>query len=565
MHYALSLLVCSYLLSFHALPWGSAHSESLAFLTVLVWGWSSLGRDAGKPRLNAPIKALLAVELLIALQYVSGYIVFGGDALMWLIYTHLCITILLVAQVGVGNASWPKALAFALLTASIASALIALAQSLWVWTDSEWIFPLSGFRRPGANLGQPNHVGTLLLMGAASLIYLDQRLNISRITLAILSFVLFLGMSIIESRTCLLSYLGLCMWWAVRCRIFGNTLRWPWVLFAALMLISLVVLWPPFISHIHEPVTPPSLSDGSTINVVAGSRIVVWPQLWQAAWLNPWFGWGLGNVSAAHNAVLHTYTVADPFTYAHNIVLDMAIGLGLPLTGIALWAIVVWAWRRIRSVESLESWYAVALLIPFTTHSLLEYPFAYAYFLIPAMLAISQLDQSYAVPTGCLIPRKVFAGSLIAFTGLLGWIAVEYLKIEEDFRVARFEALNVGRTPADYERPQIILLTQLKALVVATRMEAHTEMSAEDVALLRSVALRFPFVSKLNQYALSLALNGNPQEAIRQLKVIRALYGVGQYAKTRDSWIELSNAKYPQLRMIEISCAHEFPDCQMGQ
>lgn len=552
MRYALGLLLCSYLLSFHALPWASAHSEALAFLSVLVWGWGAVRRNVGMVRLNSPIKALLAVGLLIVLQYASGYIVFGGDALMMLIYTYLCIITLLLAQKDTGNASWPSAMAFMLLAAALASALIALAQALWVWTDSEWIFPHSGFRRPGANIGQPNHLGTLLLMGAASLIYLDGRLNISRITAVLLSLVLLLGISIVESRTCLLSAFSLCLWWLIRSRIFGDAPRWPWVLGAASTLLLLVVVWSPFISYIHEPGMPPSLSQGAAINVTAGSRIVVWMQLWQAAWLHPLLGWGLGSVSVAHNAVLHTYSVAEPFTYAHNIVLDMAIGLGLPLTGFVMWAGGVWTWQRVRSVKSPESWYAVAVLIPFVIHSLLEYPFAYAYFLIPAMLAVGLLEQQNTIHAGRVISRKVLVGSLIVFSGLLGWIAVEYLKIEEDFRVARFESLNVGKTAADYERPNIFVLTQLKALVMATRMEAQSDMSDEDLAVVHTVALRFPLVPTLNHYALSLALNGNPQEAIRQLKVIRALYGEGQYAKIRDNWIELADTKYPQLKVIEI-------------
>jgi len=552
MRYALGLLLCSYLLSFHALPWASAHSEAFAFLAVLVWGWSVVCRNSGRMHLNNPIKVLLALELLIASQYFSGYIVFGGDALMMLIYTHLCITILLVAQEGVDNASLPRTLAFTLLVAAIASSFIALTQALWVWTDSDWISPLSGYRRASANLGQPNNLGTLLLMGAASLIYLGKRLKISRITAVTMSFVLLLGLGIVESRTCLLSAMGLCLWWVIRGKIFGNATHWPWVLGVASTLITLMALWPPFISHIHEPGTALSLSQEETINVAAGSRIVVWPQLWQAAWQKPYLGWGLGNVSVAHNAVLHIYSVAEPYTYAHNMVLDMAIGLGLPLTGIALWAIAVWAWRRVKSVDSLESWYAVALLIPFATHSLLEYPFAYAYFLIPAMLAIALLEQNRPIHVEGVVSRRVLVGSLIAFSGVLGLMALEYLEIEEDFRVARFEALKVGQTPADYGRPQIILLTQLKALVMVTRMEEHSDMSSEDIALFRSVALRFPFVSLLNHYALSLALNGNLQEAIRQLKIMRTLYGEGQYVKIRAIWTELADAKYPQLKMFEF-------------
>lgn len=552
MRFAFCLLLCSFLLSFHALPWAAAHSEALAFLSVAVWGWSVVHRNAGPIRLNSPLKALLALELLIVLQYASGYIFFGGDAVMLLIYTLLCLTILFVAQAEAHGASWPRAMALTLLAASITSVIIALMQALWVWTDSQWIFPHSGFRRPGANIGQPNQLGTLLLMGGASLIYLERRLGLSRITVVFLGLLLLLGTAITESRTSLLSVTGVCLWWVFHSQLFGNTSRWRLALGTVLTLTALMTVWPTFISHVHEPITTHSFPPAATFNVAPGARAVVWPQLLQAAWLKPWLGWGMGNVPGAHNAVLHAYSVAEPFTYAHNIVLDMAIGLGFPLTAIALWAGGAWTWRRVRSVKCQESWYAVAILIPFAIHSLLEYPFAYAYFLIPATLALALLEQSNTIQTGGVVPRKVLMGGLIAFSGLLVAITVEYLEIEEDFRVARFEALKVGQTPADYERPSIIVLTQLEALVMATRMEAQPDMSPQDVALSRSVALRFPMVPTLNHYALSLALNGNPQEATRQLKVMQTAFGEWQYAKIRGRWNELANGKYPQLKSIEF-------------
>ena len=73
-------------------------------------------------------------------------------------------------------------------------------------------------------------------------------------------------------------------------------------------------------------------SAATQVNLHAGTRLLVWPQLWEAVLQRPWFGWGLREVSEAHNAVLHAHAQSEPFTYAHNVVLDLAVGMGLPLT-----------------------------------------------------------------------------------------------------------------------------------------------------------------------------------------------------------------------------------------
>ncbi|MDW5441077.1 PglL family O-oligosaccharyltransferase [Polaromonas sp. SM01] len=553
MHYApgLILLMCSFLQSSNALPWRAVHGEIFAFLAVLMWGWGVRCRNAVPVRLNMPVIAFLGMGLLVAIQYATGQIVLRGDAAVLLLYALLCIGALLVAQLHGEDVAWPTALASALLLAALASALVALIQALGVWTESDWILRPPRFRRPGANFGQANHLGTLLVMGAASLIYLDQRFGISRPVILLLSLLLLVGMGISESRTGLLSGLILCFWWFARRQVFIRALRWPWVVIGVLALLTSMWVWPTLITHIQEAGPLPE-GGGGTINTTAGVRVEVWQQLWEAVWIKPWLGWGLLGVPTAHNAVLHSYSNSLPFSYAHNVILDMAIGMGLPLTVFALCALGVWGGRRVRSVQTVASWYAVGLLIPFAIHSLLEYPFAYAYLLVPALLAIGMLEQNYALPAGKKISRKVLVGGLIIFGSLLAWVGVEYLEIEEDFRVARFESLNVGQTPVGYERPNIVLLTQLRAMVAATRTTPRPHMSHEEIDLLRTATLRFPWVAVQNCYALSLALNGSPQEAVRQLKVMRAMHGEKAYEGIKAKWTELANTTYPQLKALEI-------------
>jgi O-antigen ligase len=551
MHYAagLILLICSFLQSFNTLPWRAAHSEVFAFLAVLVWGWGAVRRNAVQVHLNMPIFALLCMGLLIAIQYATGQIVFGGDAATLLLYVCLCSITLLIAQWHGNDAAWPRILAFTLLLIALASALIALVQALGVWVNSDWILQYPGFRRPGANFGQANHLGTLLVMGAASLIYLDQRLEISRSVRILLSLILLVGMGITESRTGLLSGMVLCLWWWSRRQVFIPPLRWPWVAAGALALIAVMWMWPPLISHIQE--AGPS-SKEVRLSTAVGLRAEVWQQLWDAMWIKPWLGWGLRGVSTVLNGVAHNYPQSAPFTYAHNIILDMMIGMGLPLAAFALLATGVWVWRRVKNAQTSESWYAVGLLVPFGMHSLFEYPFAYAYLLVPAMLAIGMLEQDSESPTKIVISRKIVSGILISFGAVLIWASVEYIRIEEDFGVARFEAVNLGRIPAGYEQPNIVLLTQLKAVVATIRTTPKPNMSREEMDLLRAATVRFPWVPVQNSYALSLALNGDPQEATRQLKVLRAMHGEKVYGGIKAKWAELAHTKYPQLKTLAL-------------
>jgi hypothetical protein len=257
-------------------------------------------------------------------------------------------------------------------------------------------------------------------------------------------------------------------------------------------------------------------------------------------------------VSEAHNAVAHAYELGAPFTYSHNILLDLLLGIGVPLTGLLVLVVGVWLWRRVRSTRSLAPWYCLAAVLPVAVHSLLEFPFAYAYFLAPVMFLLGVLEAvSGAKPVGRVGAWPAAAG-LLLMTAVGVWSVVEYLTIEEDFRVARFEAMRIGQTPAGYERPQVHLLTQLDALLSGARIVPQPGMTGEQLTLAQQVALRYPWPATQNRYALSLALNGQPDEALRQLRVMRALHGQKIYAEIKSNWEALTKDKYPQLGALVL-------------
>jgi O-antigen ligase len=553
-----ALLIFGWLCSLHFMPWVSWHSEALAFLSVWLLALSFMP-SPWQARRTAPLPIpgaallFLGLGVVVFIQAAVGLITFWGDALVLEFYLALCVAALTLgfswgrtAQAHPQQSAQHRlpdllqAMAWTLVAGAVASSVVALVQVFDVWENFGWIVRTEYVRRPGANLGQPNQLATLLLMGLASLLYLRERNKLSVVP-ALLGFILLaIGLAATESRTGVLSSLLLCGWWFVGRSRAGLRLS-PWAVVAGVAgFLALFLTWPLLMS------SSDNFAPGAEVDARAGMRLVVWPQLLDALSMRPWLGWGLREISKAHNAVASNYSLSEPYTYSHNIGLDLALGLGLPLAGFLIVVVTMWLWRRVRSVRSL------AAVLPVAVHSMLEFPFAYAYFLAPTLFLVGVLEAMSGVRPVLRLARWPMAAGLLLVTIAGAWSVVEYLMIEEDFRVARFEALHIGQTPTDYERPKIHLLTQLDALLHGARIVPHPGMTADELELARKVALRFPWPATQNRYALSLALNGNPAEALRQMKVLRALHGEATYLQIKANWETLGNSKYHQLTQIAL-------------
>jgi O-antigen ligase len=538
----------------HFPPWVSWHGEAVAFFSVLVFSWVGLVWVARKNlsgRIAFPFAALplLALGLLVWLQSAAGLITFGGDALVTTQYLALCVASMALGFFICHQEDSPRLLAWTLLAAAFFSSIVALVQVFDVWESSQWISRMPQLRRPGGNLGQPNQLATLQLMGLASLLFLFESRKLRALPSGLLALCLLMALAATESRTGILSYGAMVVWWFMKHKSCASRLS-SWVI-ASLFLgfMGLFWIWPQIVDAVQVTGTS---GVAAHVNTGTGTRWLVWSQLMEAVLLRPWWGWGLGQVSTAHNAVAHAYAISEPFSYSHNIVLDLALGMGLPLTLFAVAGTAFWLWRRARAANDLVLWYCLILMLPVAVHSMLEFPFAYAYFLAPVMCALGILEGRLgAKPAFHLGVKPVVVGLLLG-TAVMAWSVVEYIAIEEDFRVVRFESLRVGKTPTDYERPHIVLLTQLDALLEAGRIVPAPNLSPERMELLRKVALRFPWTATQNRYALSLALNGNPQEALRLLKVMRAMHGAKTFEAIRDNWKELAATQYPQLGPLQL-------------
>jgi hypothetical protein len=559
-----ALLVASWMTTEHFLPWVSWHAEvpsfAAAFILALACASRGLRRSRvftiGVPWVAVPFALLGAVAIA---QVFSGTLTFAGDAIVFCFYIALAVTCLVlgfnVAQEPVppmqasdssrwSPASW-VALTFAV--GAAASVVVALAQVFQLWDHSAWIVRMMEPRRPGGNLGQSNQIATLMVMGAASVAFLHVSGKLGRAVSALLALLLCMGVALSESRSGAVGLLALMLWWQFRRKaIAADVPVWAAPVLAACF-AAMFLAWPHALNFVQmgDAQTASRLTQGDM-------RMAVWSQLLQAAWQKPWWGWGVLEVAEAHNSVAHAYRVNNPLSYSHNLAVDLAVWVGLPIAvGLSVLALG-WGVRRAKAADRPLTWFCIAAAIPLATHSMLELPFAYAYFLAPVLFLLGVLERVLQARPAFAIGPRTAAVALLAVSGVMLWSVVEYLAIEEDFRIVRFEQLRIGKTQDNQQQPDVILLTQLGALLDASRIAVEPGMSADKLEQLRSLAMRFPWVSAQYRYALALALNGNPAESARQFQVMRWQRDEKMYVNIKRELAELGRTRYPQLLTLDL-------------
>jgi hypothetical protein len=117
--------------------------------------------------------------------------------------------------------------------------------------------------------------------------------------------------------------------------------------------------------------------------------------------------------------------------------------------------------------------------------------------------------------------------------------------------VMRFELRRVGKTPEGYSAPDLVLLTQLDELLKLGRIQPHPDMSARELERLGAGSRAFGWATLQLTYAAALGMNGKPQEASVQLRLLRDTYGPETYAQARQFFIGMQKA-HPELASVRV-------------
>ena len=384
------------LLAFNLPPSATFFNQAAAFLGWGAWAWLMASsplpvRDA----LRGPTLALLAALALLTASAVAAPLWAGlpwtlaGSAIGTLAAAALVVLVgAALARDGRASTAF-HALCVALLVAGAVGAVIGAIQVfLPQWTDGQWIADIAGGRAAG-NLRQPNHLSSLLLWSLVALVWLAERERIGRLATMLLGTLLLAGIVLTASRTGILGVLLLAAW-----GLLDKRMSRPG---RAMLLVSPIVfalLWVGLAAWAHQAHQAFGGDEQLAKGDISSSRFGIWANTLALIARHPWTGVGWGEFNFAWTLTPFPGRPVAFFDHTHNLPLQFAVELGLPLAALVL-ALLGWAlWQAFRAsgrcadattASTLRAAFVMVLLM--AVHSQLEYPLWYAYFLLPTAFA----------------------------------------------------------------------------------------------------------------------------------------------------------------------------------
>ena len=411
-------------------------------VAMALWGGVAMAAPPGAlPRGTAPLLAALAVVALAALaSWGLGQLplslallalgLLAGAALM--VVTGAC-----AAQKADGPAAF-AALAAGLLAAGLLGAAVAAVQVFAPgWTDGQWIAHSGLLGRAVGNLRQPNHLCSLLLWALVAAVALHELRWLSRGALWALALPLVLAVELTASRTGAVG-LGLLLGWALVDRRLSRDARW--LLAATPLLYALAygaMAWYGEISQQALGAGARLAAEGASATSAdsPNSRLNIWRNALALVAAQPLLGVGFGEFNFAWTLSAFANRPTAFFDHSHNLLLQLAVELGLPLSALVC-GLLGWAlWqggqhaRRASGDAGASARAGLMLVVIAGLHSLVEYPLWYAYFLLPAALAWGFVLGLPAIPAQhpsavSRSPWGALAGLLMCAAG--AWALLDY-------------------------------------------------------------------------------------------------------------------------------------------
>lgn len=406
------------LLAYNVSPSATFLNQALALawwgLLVAALAWAApLTRESGRAAsvaLALPAAILGLVALCVWLSASLGSLPWSLAVSALGVLAAAVVAAAAGARIGVSDirlaqAVW-KALCLGLVMAGVAQVLIALVQVFAPdWADGQWIARTTLPGRTIGNLRQPNHVCTLLLLAmvaaaalmpapampstlrGAPLAPSGRRARVATglfwVLLAIFSWALVAT----ASRTALIGLVILVLW-ALLDRSLSTVARRALLctplLYAAAW--ALMAGWAEAAQKTFGAQQRLGESD------LSASRLGIWRDTLQLIAEHPWTGVGFGEFNFAWTLSVMPNRPVAFFDHTHNLLLQWAVELGIPvallltaLSGAALWRLARTAFgRNADGTRTRLLRPALACLVVLAVHSQLEYPLWYAYFLLPS-------------------------------------------------------------------------------------------------------------------------------------------------------------------------------------
>lgn len=335
--------------------------------------------------ISKSVYVLIALCSIPIIQGMVGIIYFRQDVFFACAYLMIFASSLLVGL----NINQKVITQFVCVLAivGIISSLMSINQ-IFIHVQNSFLLEAAYGGRATANIGQPNQLGTLLIISLCALFYLNLKYSLNKVLLFSCIFLMIVAIYLTQSRTAWLSFFAISFLYLIKYHTKHDLLK-----VFGLNILFIVIAWSiPRIQGLFSH----DIAQSAVERAQSGStRFKIWPQLIESAVNKPFLGHGWGQVDVAQMQTANALsTKGEWFTYSHNLFLDLMVWNGLIL-GILFSFIILFAMSyKYLKVKTKENLFLYFMVFAFFVHCMLEYPFAYSYFLITAGIVYGYLSRS---------------------------------------------------------------------------------------------------------------------------------------------------------------------------
>ncbi|MCT9424943.1 Wzy polymerase domain-containing protein [Acinetobacter baumannii] len=406
---------------------------------------------------------------------------------------------------------------------SLLTSLIAIFQ--WLNIESHLIYTLHLIgNRPYGNFGQPNNMATFLIIGLLGCLYLYEKHKVTLWLLLPSALIILFTIALSQSRTSWIVFPFLFIYWVVK--QFGKQKRFRFVqgLLWCLAFFLIAGLILPYITQFIEFSTNTEITETSSFVARAGSgheRIGMWIQILHAIAQQPWLGYGWSQTSVAVVDSIQYGTVHVWFNSAHNILLDLIIWNGIPISIVIIAYFTCWfLWLNQQAKETI-SIIAIMMVCTVLIHAMLEFPQRYAYFLLTCGFLLGIIQAQTPVLKSIVLNKQVlrliWGVSLILLLAIWRDYNVYVTNSNLLFKNKQPNAEVLGSN-------QIFVLTQFEQRLKWIEMQPETTLSDADLAVWGNFVKNKATPYNLRKYAQLLAYNGKVEQAEQQIFILQHLY-----------------------------------------
>lgn len=542
-YFVLASALCAlvaWLMPTHQPPWASFHAEAAAAVAGVFAVAGMLWRSRSRAWLVPHFAVLASLAALIpVVQLMGGVISFLGDATLASLYLLGFALMQVAGRFSAEEWSRERALeAFSWLV--LVGALASMWLALYQWQQLDYLgeiaSDLAGMR-PYANLNQPNHLATLLVLGLIATACLFDLAKIGPVPALLLVAAFGLGLAMTQSRAGVLEVLVAGVLLIVKRRALIHRLAVRHALTGAGLVLGSVLLWPLAGAFMDHETGRDLVAMTNT-----GTRATHWISMVDAMFRHPWWGFGWNGTLAAQFTVAAAHPAThEALEYSHNLLLDLWVWNGLVVGSIIAAGVGFWFWVSIRQARDSTTLLALAGVCAVFSHALVEYPLYYLYFLLPSGFLAGVVSAGTAPRRELWAPVWLLWMLLGIFCLAIGVILSDYLGLERDMYILRFEQARIGLNVVQVKRSNPVLLTQVNALLQFARTPERNGMMEEELRSMAKVVKRYPSGPNAVRYAAALAINNRPAQAMEVLRPVCKLAVESKCSAMKELWTSLGS------------------------